>query len=403
MPKPPLGNRQLIRALNRSTVLNSIKTHGPIGRAQVARLTGLSPASITNLTAELLAMGLVMETEPGESSGGRRPILLELNPGGGFVIGIKLTEERVIAAITDLFAEVLAKREDPLGSQEPDQVVARIADTTTALLKNTKIPKKKLLGVGVGMAGVVDAVSGVSRQQPFFHWRDVPLGKMLTERLGVMTLVDNDVNTLTLAEQLYGAGQGVEDFLTVTIGRGVGLGIVAGGEVYRGARGGGGEFGHTVVEVNGPSCNCGKRGCLEAYVAEYSLLREAARMAERGEMSAIDGIDDLIRLGKGGDPAAQRIFANAGEVLGRGVANLINLFNPTLILISGEGVRIGDLMFDAMRATVETHTMPALRVDTEIRIDPWGDDAWVAGAASLVLREIFVSPLHKRPAQGVGE
>jgi predicted NBD/HSP70 family sugar kinase len=217
---------------------------------------------------------------------------------------------------------------------------------------------------------------------------------MLAARLNTLVHIDNDVNALTLAERLYGRGQGVDDFLTVTVGRGVGLGIVIGGDLFRGARGGGGEFGHLVVDVDGPVCECGKRGCLEAYVGEAGLLRQAHALAEAGQLPPVGSVDELLALAAAGQPSAVELFARSGGLLGQGVANLVNLFNPARILISGEGVRYGDLFFTPMRQALAANTMPALKGDSQVRIDPWGDDAWAVGAASLVLRDLFVSPLQ---------
>lgn len=395
MPQAPIGNRQLIRAINRSAVLNTVKSRGPIGRAEIARRTGLSPATVSSLTADLIERQLILETEPGESSGGRRPILLDINPGGGYVVGIKLTESHVIAALINLEAQVLDRRTDDLPGTAPAQVVSSIATSVAQLLETAGLQHGQLLGVGVGLAGVVDAEAGVSRQQPFLNWRDVPLGKMLSETLNTLVHIDNDVNALTLAERLYGRGQGIDDFLTVTVGRGVGLGIVIGGQLFRGARGGGGEFGHLVVDVNGPACECGKRGCLEAYIGESGLLRQADQFAQAGEMPPVDSVDQLLALAMDGHLQAAQLFERSGRSLGQGIANLVNLFNPARILISGEGVRYGELFFSAMRQALEANTMPALLGDTEVRIDPWGDDAWAVGAASLVLRDLFVSPLQQ--------
>jgi predicted NBD/HSP70 family sugar kinase len=252
-----------------------------------------------------------------------------------------------------------------------------------------------LRGVGLGLAGVVDAERGISRQHPFFGWRDVPLGAVLREELDTLVHIDNDVKALTMAELLYGAGQGVDEFLTITIGRGIGLGIVAGGQLYRGSQGGGGEFGHIVVDPDGPACGCGKAGCLEAYAAEPALLRQAREAQDAGELPDFETMDDLIALGRKGEPAAVRIFAEAGRVLGREIANLLNLFNPALVLVSGEGTRIGELIFQPMQEAINQYALPTLRSDTEVRVDPWGDDAWAVGAASLVLQEFFTSPLHR--------
>ena len=394
--KPILGNRKLIRGLNRSTVLNAILTEGPISRAALSQTIGLSPASITNLTAVLLEQGLIQETRQGESSGGRRPILLEINPDGGYVAGLKLTEQQIIGALTDLSAKVLSNQISPLEGNQPEQIVEQIALIVRDLLQKAKVPRKKLRGVGLGLAGVVDAENGISRQHPFFGWRDVPLGPMLEQKLKTLVHIDNDVKALTMAELLYGAGQGVNEFLTVTIGRGIGLGIVVGGQLYRGARGGGGEFGHIIVDPQGPACGCGKNGCLEAFVAERSLLREGQAAVKRGEIKPFKSLDDLIDLGAAGEDSVVKIFAEAGRVLGREIANLINLFNPELILVSGEGTRIGDLIFDPMRSAIRDCVMSTLRDDTEVRVDPWGDDAWAVGAASLVLQDYFASPIHRR-------
>jgi predicted NBD/HSP70 family sugar kinase len=183
--------------------------------------------------------------------------------------------------------------------------------------------------------------------------------------------------------------------LTITIGRGIGLGIVVGGQLYRGSQGGGGEFGHIVVDPEGPVCGCGKKGCLEAYAAEPALLRQAQEAREAGSLPDFETLEDLIALGRKGEPAAVKIFTEAGEVLGREIANLLNLFNPELVLVSGEGTRIGDLIFKPMLTAIDSFALATLRSDTEVRIDPWGDDAWAVGAASLVLQEVFSSPLHR--------
>ena len=396
MARHPLGNRDFIRALNRSAVLNTIKANGPASRTDVARLTGLSGATITGITAELIADDLVFEKSSGDSSGGRRPILLAMNPRGRYVIGLKLTETEVIGALTDLEATVLAKRVDSIVGHSLEQVLDTLSAAVLALLREGGLRKKQLLGVGLGLAGIVDSERGLLRLSPYFGWRDVPLRELLQARLKVPIYVDNDVNTLTLAEKWFGAGQGVDNFLTVTVGRGVGLGIVVNGQFYRGAHGGAGEFGHTVIDPDGPPCDCGKRGCLETFVGDPGLLRMAAEAVARGELEgSVADTTELVRRAEAGEPGARAVLARAGEALGRGVANLINIFNPERLIIGGEGVRAGDWLFDPMRAAVERYVMAGLARDTEIRVEPWGDDAWARGAASLVLRELFESPMHR--------
>src|SRR3989304_4502913 len=301
MPVHPLGNRDLIRAINRSAVLNMIKAYGPISRKEIAHRSGLSAATVTGITADLRAEGLVFEKARGDSHKGRPPILLALNPRGGYVVGLKLTESHVIGALTDLEATILAKRTVQLAGHGQNDAVEALAEAVRALLADGRIRRSQILRGGGGRAGTVDAERGVLRQSPHFGWRNVPLGEMLQRRVRVPVWIDNDVNTLTLAEKWFGEGHGIDDFLTVTVGRGVGMGIVVNGQVYRGMRGGAGEFGHTVIEPDGPPCDCGKRGCLEAFVADPALLRLAAQAVARGEIPPpIDRVADLLARAEAG-------------------------------------------------------------------------------------------------------
>jgi N-acetylglucosamine repressor len=398
----PTGNRELIRAINRSHVLNAIKTYGPIGRADIARRTGLSPATVTSISAKLISQNLVFEKSAGDSSGGRPPILLVINPKGGYVVGIKLTETNAVCALTDLEATVIAKASMPLSGHNPIRVVEDLAHMVTTFIREQKISKKQLLGVGVGLAGIVDANEGILRQSPIYGWDNVPLRQMLQSKLNVPIYIENDVNTLTLTERWFGPGQGVDNFLTVTVGRGVGLGIVVNGQFYRGQNGGAGELGHTTIDPKGPLCACGKHGCLEAYVGDPGLIRAANEEYERGHLSVkVETIEELLQLAQSGDSSAIKIFKKAGGILGIAIANLINLFNPKKIIISGEGTREGDYLFISMKESIQQNTMPGLFDPKIVEIIPWGDDVWARGAAGLVLRELFESPIHKQTPTAV--
>lgn len=409
MANPPLGNRDLMRAINRSTVLSQIKTVGPIPRAELARRTQLSPATITGITAELIQEGLVYEKEMGDSSGGRRPIRLAVNPRGGYVVGAKVMEDHVVGAMTDLEATLRAKSTLPLGEKTPAAVAIVLGRLVSALLAQLPkleeqagestaggFPSPRLMGLGVGLAGIVDASQGIVRQSPFFGWKNVPLREMIQEQVHLPVYLDNDVNTLAYTEKWFGAGQGINDFLVVTVGRGVGMGIVVNGQLYNGARGGAGEFGHIVVHPGGLPCTCGKQGCLEAYVSEPAMLRQAEAAFQRGELARFPQTpDELVRMAQLGEPAARTIIAQAGALLGLSIANLVNVFNPERILVNGEGVRAGHWMFDSMCASIVEHTMPGLRGDVTIQIESLGDDDWARGAASLVLHELFESPIKR--------
>lgn len=379
--------KHFLKATNRSIILNTIKSQGPIARADIARYTGLSPAGVTGITAELIEEELVFEKQEGDSRGGRRPILLALNSEGAYVVGVKLAEGSATFALTDLNAAVLRRHSVELDTRQPERVAAQLAEIVCQLTEAAGMRIDRLLGVGIGLPGIVETATGICRVSPFDGWHQVAFAQLVEDKLGLSVIIDNDVNTLTVYERLYGAGRHVDDFLVITVGRGVGLGIVLDGQIYRGARGGAGEFGHTNVDPQGPLCNCGCRGCLETFVGDAWLLRHSALNGLRVETP-----DALVQAANAGNTIALSVLRQAGEVFGRSLANVINLLNPALILISGEGVRAGEHLFEPMRQAIRQHTFQPLGEDVDIRIESLHDDSWARGAACLVLDNIFASP-----------
>lgn len=391
MKKIPLGNRELIRDINRSIILNAIKNAGMISRVELAQKTGLSAATVTGITGKLIAEGLIFEKTLGYSSGGRPPILLAINPRGGFVIGIKLMETCVVGAMTDLNATTEAEMSIDL----PDKTLASVTDTLVnlvqRLVKKTGIPFEQIFGVGIGVAGVVDSTRGILRQSPFFGWENVNLRELLESRLSLPVYIDNDVNALTVGELWCSPHPPADDFIVITIGRGIGMGIVINGQIYRGKSGGAGEIGHIVIDNNGPLCDCGKHGCLESYLSDRAILEEARKAV--GVRFA--SIQQLVEKAELGDQKLLAVLSHAGDLLGKQIANLINIFDPKLIILGGEGVRIGKTFFASMEKSLHENVMPGLAKDTEIRIAQWGDDIWARGAASLVIGMVFNSPIQK--------
>ncbi len=389
------ANRQLIRQINQAVVLGVIHDRGPISRTAIAEASRLSLATISGITADLIAQDLIYEREAGVSTGGRRPILLALNRQAGLVLGAKLTESHIVAALTDLGAEIVAQRQIPLGpDRDPDSVVAALAGLVADL--RAAHPDGRIFGLGLGLAGAIDRRAGICRFSPFLGWRDVPLRRMLESRLGLPVVVENDVNTLTVAEQWFGAGSGVQDVVVVTLGRGVGLGMIVAGQVYRGGRGSGGEFGHTTVDPDGPRCDCGKRGCLEAFVSEPALRRRI----QQATQTAIT-LDQAITRARDGDDAIQAVFAAAGQTLGLALSGVVNLLNPTLLIVGGEGAHTLEPLLEPMRTTLEAHCFEGLFADLTLVVEPWGDDAWARGAAGLMLEELFHPTLYRDAGEDV--
>lgn len=301
-------------------------------------------------------------------------------------------EDHLVGAVTDLETEPIAEGELPMNGSDPAEVVAAVTDLVDQLCRDADLDRRQLLGVGIGMAGLVDGDAGVCRYSPFFGWSEVPLASMAAEALGVPVRLENDVNTLALAERWFGAGHDNDDFVLVTLGRGIGLGIVNDSLLYRGAGGGAGEFGHTVVDSNGRPCPCGNIGCLEANVSEPAIL-EAARTLVASDAGSLREISDVYERAQH-DPRLAQLLNDAGRAIGRGLANVVNLFAPTLVMVSGEGIRAGDLMFGPMRDELSKRVFPGLRDSFTLQIEPLPDAAWARGAASLVLGDLFDTPLR---------
>lgn len=381
------GSKRMIREINEAIVLGAVRRHGHRSRADIAHDTGLSAPTVTGITADLIERNLLYEHSTGESGGGRRPRLLALNAAAGYVIGAKVTETQVIVVLTDLEATVVRRRTRKLVSNSVEHVVATIAKLVDEL--RTKIPDQPLYGLGVGTAGVVDSVHGVVHHGTYAHWRDVPLGDLLHERTGLPTIVENDVNALVVSEHWFGVGKGVANLLMVSLGRGVGLGMVLDGRLYRGAYGGAGEFGHFKIAGDQTPCACGGVGCLEAIIADPVLAREASGIVG----SEID-TGEAAAAARSGDAELRAMFDGAAAVLGAALANLVNVLNPELIVLAGEGSHAADLMIDTLRSTLETQTFPGLSKEVGVVIEPWDDEAWARGAASLVLAEIFQPALR---------
>jgi len=380
------GSAGLTRDLNRVAVLRLIGAAGPIARTHIAKQLGLSPATVTSLTRELLDSGIVRVADHAPSSGGRPAVLLELVGSAATALGVKVAPDHLVGVRVDLDAQVLERFELRFDATAADSV-DRLGDALADWIGPAG-SQPPLLGIGLGLPGVVDARHG-RVSAPMLGWHELALGDLLQERLGVPVLVDNDVNTLAVSERLYGRGRDVEHFITVTIGRGVGLGIVAGGDIYRGFRGGAGEFGHTTGADDGPLCSCGKRGCLEALVADPALVARARRARL---LTSSQGIEKLLALADGGSAKAHAIFAEAGSTLGRAVGDLANVLGPELVLVSGEGTQAWQHIAPEFERTFRAALFSPLRT-VSLEVDPWDDVKWAVGAATLVLRVNLTAPL----------
>ena len=387
------GNRDLIKAMNRSLILNTLRREGLLSRTQLTEISGLSVGAVSQITNELLDSHWLLEVGEGDYTGGRRQMLLRINPDAGFAVGIKLMEGRAVCAVTNLAAEVLQYAESEMGDDHsPTAVASQLCNFIEQTIQAAGVERRSIFGVGIGLAGVVYVPLGVVHYSPFFGWRDAPLGELIREQLQLPVYVENDVNTLTITEQLFGAGRHAANFAVITVGRGVGMGMVIHHQLYQGAGNGVGELGHITLEPNGALCDCGKRGCLEAIAADPAVLSSIPTLDETATLA------NAIALAEAGDVLAQQALARSGTYLGIGVATVINILCPPLIIISGEGVAAGDYRLKPMFEALEQHVFNGLLENVEVVITAADDRAWARGAASIVVGKLFESPLVEAQA-----
>ena len=365
-------------------------------RVQVAKELSVSPASVTTLTSELIEAGLLQEVasaKDGESGRGRPAVALGVRPEAYYVAGIKLSDREHTAVIVDFAGNLVADeaiKRSP-GAVELSQLVEGADALLARVCAKAGFRRDQISAVGLGVPGFVDSTTGVVHWSPVVAERHVALAEATSRRIGLPVYIDNDANLVTLAELWFGAGRQRGNFAVVTIEHGLGMGFVLNHRIYRGAQGLGMELGHTKVQIDGALCRCGQRGCLEAYVADYALVREAQtalNWSSIGGQSTGDLLESLYDHAKAGNAAARSIFHRAGRYLALGLANVVNLFDPELIILSGERMRYDYLYANETLAEMQAMALNTGRPLPRVEIHAWGDLLWAHGAAALALSQI---------------
>ncbi|WP_225825470.1 ROK family protein [Streptomyces naphthomycinicus] len=383
-------------------VFTTVLSHGPLTRLETGRRAGLSPAAVTKAVRPLLAAGYLVEGGgPGEAAEGEeaRPALgrpaslVRVNGERALFAGVKATGDELIAVLTDLCCRVRLARRAPLRDRAPGPALAAVTGLVHELLAHAAESHAPVAGLGIAVSGDVDRAEGVVRYSPFLDWRDVPLAELAATACGLPVTVDNDVRALTVAEQWFGAGAGLSDFALVTVGAGIGCGLVVHGRVVAGAHGVAGEIGHLVVDPAGPPCHCGNHGCVEAIAGDAAIV---ARIREVTGCHVVDSAE-AVALAHQGVPGAREVYARAGEAIGRGIATVANLLGPERVIISGEGLAAYDLFAEQIRQAFTTAAFgSAARCDVQTRPLPF--EEWARGAAAAAI-QTFIT---QHPSSGKG-
>jgi predicted NBD/HSP70 family sugar kinase len=384
------GTVRDLRRENRAAVLWSLYFSQPSSRQDLSAVTGLSPASVTNVVRGLLDEGIVVEAGSVDSDGGRPRVLLEVNPDHGYVIGVDIGETRVRAELFDLRMRERAKADYPLNPREHDVDVAveRITSGLAAVLADSGVDPAAVLGVGVGVPGIIEHGPEVLVHGQTYGWDAVPLGRLLRARTDLPLYFDNGAKTMGQAELWFGAGRGATTAVVALIGSGVGASLISGGTTYRGVTSSAAEWGHTTIVVGGRRCRCGSAGCLEAYVGAEAILERYGRpTAGDDEESALAALVEAADS----SPLAAAMLTETADYLGAGIASLINLFNPERVILGGwAGLLLGGQLLPAIRESARRHALRQPFAATSIELGELGPEAVALGAATLPV-ELFLN------------
>ncbi|CAN7275700.1 ROK family protein [Pararhizobium sp. LjRoot238] len=374
------GNSSTSRALNRRLLLKLLRDRGPISRAEMALITGLSPAAVTFVVAELMDEALVVEREAIAGATGRRPVPVDINYDAHLAVGFKLNRHSIDCVLTDLATTPLALMEAEVADTSPEAVIEVIAATIPRLLAQSGRSQSAVMGLGVSIPGEIDASNGICLQSPRFGWQNLAFASLVAERVDVPVWIDDDVNAFAVAQKLFGAGRQHRNFAALAIGAGIGCSLVINGEIYHGSRGAAGKMGHSISVPDGYLCECGRHGCLMAHAAEPFMLDEWQRRIGKPVTRA----EFVGAVAAGREPAIS-ILKDAGSRIGRHLAEVVNLFDPEIIVVGGEAVEFGEALLAPIRKTMEEFVFfarPELLPD-------WVPSSWARGAAALATQSIF--------------
>ncbi|GAB0113170.1 ROK family protein [Acidisoma sp. C75] len=394
---------ELMRAINRFLVMDAIRRAGPVARVEICALTQLSPTTVSAITAALLDDGLIVpqafanlrETGGADLVRGRPRVLLALNPQAAFVVGAKLTPDHITVAATDFCANPLASLTLPIRiSRQPVSVIADLVeDGVQRCIAEAGLPAERIAGVCVGLPGRVERDTGICQSSPIFGEPNVPFAAALQQRLGMPTVIESDVNLLTMAESWFGEARGMDSFLVVSLGHGLGLGIMYHGELFRGANGLAPDLGGLVL---GSGAEAGAPIRLDQRASEAAILAAAQAVMAPGQFQtaarAGRAIAAVAAAAQAGDERLGATLDTAGEALGAAIANLVALFAPRMVVLAGEAISASEILLAALRRAVFAALPPGFAPVPEIAVHRWSEDSWARGAAALTLRDLYGAP-----------
>lgn len=380
------GTFQLMKSVNKSIVLNKIRTSEPISRAQIAKETKLTPPTVSSIVRELIEQELVTESELGKSQGGRKPTMLLVNKNGFYVIGVDAGPSTIECILSNLSGQIkdraVVSIEPPLTNES---FLTLLKDSIQKVIQKVT-NRDKILGIGMAMHGVVDIDTGTSLIAPILHLTDIPIKEELEREFDLVVEIENDARAMALGESWFGDHEKSSSMMAVNLGSGVGAGIVIDGKLYHGATDLAGEIGHMTIDRNGEYCECGNRGCLQAFASAPSIVRRAnEQMPEKEIMSS----EEIYQLALANDQGCIEILKETGEIIGIGLTNLVHIINPEFIVLGGGVSKSEKFILPPIQQAIKERGLTKQAKETKVVISKLGDDATVLGAVALLLVELF--------------
>ncbi|RUS47640.1 ROK family transcriptional regulator [Cohnella sp. AR92] len=325
-------DQDVIKQHNKQLVLDVIRTRRPISRSEISKITEMSATSVGRIVGELAEEGLVRETSLTSTGVGRKAVMLDIEPGGRYTIGIDIQKKRIVIGLMDFSEQLITAKELKHTSLESssEETIVLMAGTVLGLLEERKIPASKVAGIGIGTPGVIDYEGGVVQFSSTLGWREVPLAGKIEESTGIRTVIDNDLKVKILGEYLFGAAKGSDKTVLINVGTGIGSSLIINGDIFRGGSNSAGELGHMTINPHGNLCECGKRGCLQTYIDESALLTEARKVRGIGE------IGELFAAVRANEPWAVEIIDRAALHIAVTINNIVCLYNPDTVILSGD-------------------------------------------------------------------
>jgi len=382
--KARLGNSIVIRKWNLSSIFKAIRKQGPISRIELTEITGCSAGTVSNHVRTLIKKGFVIETKKGISSGGRKPIQLMINPNKAYIFSIEIEVNQIRIVMFDLEIKVITKSIIPITYKDDyKKTLEQVFFEMDKMREEKNLKLDNLLGIGVAVPGLIDKEKGILEFAPNLGWKNVYILRIFKDKFNLPVILDNEAKAAAIGEREFIYPK-MDNMVFISINEGIGCGVILNGELYRGASGNAGEFGHIIIDTNGPACHCGNKGCWETLASESYIVNRYLKLSNSNKELTKK---EIYQIGKNGDKKIIEIFSEVGKNIGIGLVNIINGLSPELLVIGGGIVEIKDYVYEEIIKKLEESALSISYKKVEIKFSELAGLAAVYGMADLIINE----------------